>query len=65
MRIKRGELVRVDLFVSLPTPRHFVVVDDPVPGGLEPVNRDFQALARRCRRRRIHRRGRLLVVSIG
>ena len=41
MRIKRGELVRVDLFVSLPTARHFVVVDDPVPGGLEPVNRDL------------------------
>ena len=41
MRIKRGEIVRVDLFVSLPTARHFVVVDDPVPGGLGPVNRDF------------------------
>lgn len=41
MRIRRGELVRVDLFVSLPTARHFVVVDDPVPGGLEPVNRDL------------------------
>ena len=33
--------MRVDLFVSLPTARHFVVVDDPVPGGLEPVNRDL------------------------
>jgi uncharacterized protein YfaS (alpha-2-macroglobulin family) len=41
MRIRRGELVRVDVFVSLPTARHFVVVDDPVPGGLEPVNRDL------------------------
>ncbi|HEY8522104.1 MAG TPA: MG2 domain-containing protein [Gammaproteobacteria bacterium] len=39
--VRRGELVRVDLFVSLPTARHFVVVDDPVPGGLEPVNRDL------------------------
>lgn len=39
--IARGELVRVDLFVSLPTARHFLVVDDPVPGGLEPVNRDL------------------------
>ncbi|HEX7777112.1 MAG TPA: alpha-2-macroglobulin family protein, partial [Parvibaculum sp.] len=39
--IKRGELVRVDLFVSLPAARNFVVVDDPVPGGLEPVNRDL------------------------
>ncbi|MBU2431100.1 MAG: large extracellular alpha-helical protein, partial [Proteobacteria bacterium] len=38
MQIKRGELVRVDIFLSLPAARHFVVVDDPVPGGLEPVN---------------------------
>ena len=41
MQVRRGDLVRVDLYVSLPTARHFVVVDDPVPGGLEPVNRDF------------------------
>ncbi|MBU1169704.1 MAG: large extracellular alpha-helical protein [Proteobacteria bacterium] len=40
-RLSRGELVRVDIFVSLPSPRHFMVVDDPVPGGLEPVNRDL------------------------
>lgn len=39
--VKRGELIRVDLYVSLAAPRHFVVVDDPVPGGLEPVNRDL------------------------
>jgi uncharacterized protein YfaS (alpha-2-macroglobulin family) len=41
MTLKTGELVRVDLFLSLPTARNFVVVDDPVPGGLEPVNRDL------------------------
>ncbi len=41
MKIRRGELVKVDLFVSLPSSRNFVVVDDPVPGGLEPVNRDL------------------------
>ena len=41
MDVDRGELVRVDLFVSLPTARNFVVVDDPVPGGLEAVNRDL------------------------
>jgi len=41
MQIKQGELVRVDLYVSLPAPRNFVVVDDPVPGGLEPVNRQL------------------------
>ncbi len=39
--IRRGELVRVDLFVLLAGPRNFVVIDDPIPGGLEPVNRDL------------------------
>jgi hypothetical protein len=41
LELKTGDLVRVDLFVSLPSERYFVVVDDPVPGGLEPVNRDL------------------------
>ena len=41
MQLQRGDLVRVDLFLSLPTVRNFVVVDDAVPGGLEPVNRDL------------------------
>jgi uncharacterized protein YfaS (alpha-2-macroglobulin family) len=41
LRIARGEIVRVDVFVSVPGARHFVVVDDPVPGGLEPVNADL------------------------
>ena len=41
MRIRVGELVRVDLFLSLRSARNFVVVDDPVPGGVEPVNRDL------------------------
>ncbi|MBN1907319.1 MAG: large extracellular alpha-helical protein [Deltaproteobacteria bacterium] len=41
MEIKRGELVRVDLFVSIPVARNFLVVSDPVPGGLEPVNSDL------------------------
>lgn len=40
-QIKQSELVRVDIYVSLPAAREFVVVDDPVPGGLEPVNRDL------------------------
>lgn len=39
--VKRGELVRVDLYISVPVARNFVVVDDPVPGGLEAVNRDL------------------------
>jgi uncharacterized protein YfaS (alpha-2-macroglobulin family) len=41
IHLKRGDLVRVDLFLSLPTARNFVVLNDPVPGGLEPVNRDL------------------------
>jgi uncharacterized protein YfaS (alpha-2-macroglobulin family) len=39
--VKQGDLVRIDLYVSLPAARNFVVVDDPVPGGFEPVNADF------------------------
>lgn len=39
--VRRGELVRVDLYVSVPAARNFVVVDDAVPGGLEPLNRDL------------------------
>ncbi len=39
--LNQGELVRVDVYLSLPTAREFLVVDDPVPGGLEPVNRDL------------------------
>jgi len=41
MEIRRGDIVRVDLFVSVPTARHFVAVNDPVPGGLEPINIDL------------------------
>lgn len=41
LQIQQGELVRVDIYLSLPAARNFVVVDDPVPGGLEPVNRDL------------------------
>ena len=41
IQIKRGELVKVDLFVSVPSARHFVAVLDPIPGGLEPVNADL------------------------
>jgi uncharacterized protein YfaS (alpha-2-macroglobulin family) len=39
--VARGELVTVNLFVRIPSARYFVVVNDPVPGGLEPVNRDL------------------------
>lgn len=39
--VRRGDTVRVDLYLSLPAARNFLVVDDPVPSGLEPVNRDL------------------------
>ncbi|MDK9708264.1 MAG: hypothetical protein OEL83_14565 [Desulforhopalus sp.] len=41
MALRSGEVVKVDLYVSLPAERYFVVLEDPVPGGLEPVNRDL------------------------
>lgn len=41
MSLKRGELVRVSLDVMNPAPRTFVALMDPVPGGLEPVNRNL------------------------
>lgn len=46
MQIQRGDLLRVDLFLSLPAARSFVVVNDPIPGGLEPVNRDLATASR-------------------
>lgn len=39
--ISQGELVKVDLYLRTSAPHNFVVVNDPVPGGLEPVNRDL------------------------
>lgn len=41
LEVRTGELVRVDLFVSLPAERFFVAVEDPVPGGFEPVQREL------------------------
>lgn len=41
INLRTGEVVKVDLYVSLPAERNFVVVSDPVPGGLEPVNKDL------------------------
>lgn len=40
-KLKRGDLVRVDLYVIAPGDRPFVVVNDPVPGCLEPVNKNL------------------------
>ncbi len=45
MSLLTGEVVRVDLYVSSPAERYFVVLEDPVPGGLEPVNRELATAA--------------------
>ena len=34
----QGDRVRVDLYIDIPANRDFVVVGDPVPAGLEPIN---------------------------
>ena len=39
--IRQGDLVKIDLYLSVPTARNFVVVNDPLAGGLEAVNRDL------------------------
>lgn len=39
--VKPGDLIRTDLYINVPAARNFVVVDDAVAGGLEPVNRDL------------------------
>ncbi len=40
-----GDLVLVNLAVVAPSERTFVVIDDPLPAGLEPVNTDLQGAA--------------------
>lgn len=38
LRLRRGDKVRVELRLTVPSWATYVVVDDPVPGGLEPIN---------------------------
>jgi hypothetical protein len=38
---KGGDLVLVDLFIVSPQPQTYVVIDDPLPAGLEAVNSTF------------------------
>lgn len=40
-KVKVGDLLRVDIYLSLPGARNFVVVNDPLPGGLEALNREL------------------------
>ncbi len=38
---EQGDLILTDLLVVVPTPRDHLVVEDPLPAGLEPVNTAF------------------------
>lgn len=39
--LKRGDIVRIDLYLIAPSDRNYVVINDPVPGGFEPINQNF------------------------
>jgi hypothetical protein len=43
--VAASDLVLVDLTVVTPTPREFVVIDDPLPAGLEAINQDLTTTA--------------------
>jgi hypothetical protein len=43
--IKRGDSVVVTLTLHVPTPKTFIVVDDPLPAGLEPIQRELATSA--------------------
>jgi uncharacterized protein YfaS (alpha-2-macroglobulin family) len=43
---KAGDLVKVTLRLTLPKERRYVAVDDPLPGGFEPVESWFNTTAR-------------------
>ncbi len=45
--VRAGDLVRVTLRIIVPASRRFVVVDDPLPAGLEAVNFNLATAARR------------------
>ncbi len=42
---REGELVRVRLRVTVPVERHFVVLDDALPAGLEPVDLSLRTMS--------------------
>ncbi|MXW54583.1 MAG: hypothetical protein F4Z66_11560 [Gammaproteobacteria bacterium] len=37
-QLRRGDVVRVELYLDIRDQRDFVIVDDPVPGFLQPIN---------------------------
>lgn len=45
LRLTRGELLKVELELEVPAWMTYVVVDDPVAGGIEPLNPDLATTA--------------------
>ena len=45
LRLRRGELLKIELELEVPAWMTYVVVDDPVPGGIEPLNPDLATTA--------------------
>lgn len=45
LRLRRGELLKVELEIDVPAWMTYVVVDDPVPGGIEPLNPELATTA--------------------
>ncbi|HSW13960.1 MAG TPA: hypothetical protein VLI06_14035, partial [Solimonas sp.] len=41
LKLRRGEKLRVDITLNVPSWATYVAVEDPVPGGLEPINPDL------------------------
>lgn len=45
MSVAEGELIRVRLRITVPAERHFLVVDDPLPAGLEAVDLSLRTVS--------------------
>ena len=41
-KLHQGDIIRTDIYLSLPAPRLFVVVEDPLAGGLEILNNNLK-----------------------
>jgi uncharacterized protein YfaS (alpha-2-macroglobulin family) len=61
-RLKAGDLVLIEVLVATPEPREQVVVEDPLPGGLEAIDmslatapKDLDAALRRAEAPSLHR----------
>jgi uncharacterized protein YfaS (alpha-2-macroglobulin family) len=48
--LRPGQVVKVQLTLVLPTDRHYVAIEDPLPAGLEPINTAFATAAPSLRR---------------